>query len=106
MTTEASPQPVNDISRITDLILERQLLSLPREEAEALVRMVVESAGEALSAKPQYGVLMRGGHVDTAYNGGFRSLEGAEYAAANGYVPGAAVRALQRSTILVHTDWN
>jgi hypothetical protein len=105
MTTDSSVQPVNDISRITDRIMERQLLDVSRDEAEALVRMVVECAGEVVNAKPQYGVLIRDGHVDTAYNGRFRSLEGAQYAAENGYRPGAAVRALSRSTMVVHTDW-
>jgi hypothetical protein len=105
MTTNSSVQPVNDISRITDRIMERQLLDVSRDEAEALVRMVVECAGEVVKATPQYGVLIHDGHVDTAYNGGFRSLDGAQYAAENGYRPGAAVRALSRSTIVVHTDW-
>jgi hypothetical protein len=105
MTTESPLQPVNDISRITDRIVEQGLLDVPREEAEALVRMVLECAGEALKATPQYGVLTTSGHVDTAYNGGFRSLESAQDAAANGYRPGAAVRAFSRSTIVVHTDW-
>jgi hypothetical protein len=105
MTNDSAIQPINDISRITDRILERQLLDVPREEAEALLRMVIDCAGEALKATPQYGVLTCDGHVDTAYNGGFRSLEGAQDAAENGYRPGAAVRALSRSTVVVHTDW-
>jgi hypothetical protein len=85
--------------------MERGLLGVSRDEAEALVRTVIDCAGEALKATPQYGVLTNDGHVDTAYNGGFRSLEGAQYAAENGYRPGAAIRALSRSTIIVHTDW-
>lgn len=105
MTNDSPAQPVNDISRIADSIMERRLLDCPREEAEALVRMVFDCAGEVLNATPQYGVLTRDGHVDTAYNGGFRSLDGAQYAAENGYRPGAAVRAVSRSTIVVHTDW-
>lgn len=103
----ASPvQPVNDISRITDLIMDRGLLGVPRDQAEALVRTVINCAGEALKDTPQYGVLTSDGHVDTAYNGGFRSLAAAQYAAENGYRPGAAIRALSRSTIIVHTDWS
>ncbi|WP_422759131.1 hypothetical protein [Paenarthrobacter sp. C1] len=105
MTTDSPVQPVNDISRITDLIMERELLGVPREEAEVLVRTVIESAGEALKATPQYGVLTYDGRVDTSYNGGFRSLADAQYAAENGYRPGAAIRALSRTTIIVHTDW-
>lgn len=105
MTTNSPIQPVNDISRITDRLMERGLLDVPRNEAEALVRTVIDCAGEALKATPQYGVLTYDGHVDTSYNGGFRSLEGAQFAAENGYRPGAAIRALSRSTIIVHTDW-
>jgi hypothetical protein len=105
LMTSSPVQPVNDISRITDLILERQLLDVPPDQAEALVRMVLDCAGDALKATPQYGVLTYDGHVDTAYNGGFHSLEGAQYAAENGYRPGAAIRALSRSKIIVHTDW-
>jgi hypothetical protein len=103
--TDSPIQPVNDISRITDLIMERGLLDVPRDEAETFVRTVIDCAGDALKATPQYGVLTYDGHVDTAYNGGFRSLEGAQYAAENGYRTGAAIRALSRSTIIVHTDW-
>lgn len=39
----------NDIAAITDRVMHRQLIPVDRSHAEALVRMVLESAAEALA---------------------------------------------------------